>query len=56
MEAWLKREADSGGLAPETTVTVLEGTPPKHPIPSSPPSVIRAGFPGSTDRLRRAAG
>jgi AraC-like DNA-binding protein len=56
MEAWLKREADSGGLAPEATVTVLEGSRPSGRGLADPPSLTRSGFPGSPDRPRRAAG
>lgn len=56
MEAWLKKEADSGGLAPEATVTVLEGTPPKAANPRNPQSLMRCGLPGPAERTRRAAG
>jgi len=56
MEAWLKREADSGGLAPEATVTVLEGIPPSGRMPANPPSVMRARSEDSESGTRRAAG
>jgi AraC-like DNA-binding protein len=56
MEAWLKREADSGGLAPEATVTVLEGTPPQDRAPTNPPSLLRTRSPESMSPNRRAAG
>ncbi len=56
MEAWLRKEADCGGLAPEATSTVLEGIPPKSPDPSDPPSLMRSGLHPSKERGRRAAG
>lgn len=56
MEAWLRREADSGGLAPEATVTVLEGSPPQNRTPTSPPSLPRTRPPESMRPNRRVAG
>lgn len=56
MEAWLKKEADCGGLAPEATVTVLEGIPPRSRTPAIPPSLRHARSQESMSPNRRVAG
>jgi AraC-like DNA-binding protein len=55
LEAWLRREADTGGLAPELTVEVLQGRGPNE-HPTSPTSMRNVGAPRAASARWQATG